>query len=62
MLRIAEETIDDREEATIDEFITFLQVTSRKHYPTGTIPRFNQGRAERLRACVIRRAGGPRAG
>jgi hypothetical protein len=45
MPRIAEETIDDREEATINEFIAFLEVTSRKRHPTGTIPRFNQGRA-----------------
>jgi hypothetical protein len=45
MPRIAEETIDDREEATIDEFIAFLEVTSRKRHPTGPIPRFNQGRA-----------------
>ena len=45
MPRIAEETIDDREEATIEDFIAFLKATSRKRYPTGTIPRFNQGRA-----------------
>ena len=45
MPRIAEETIDDREEATIDDFIAFLKATSLKRNPTGTIPRFNQGRA-----------------
>jgi hypothetical protein len=45
MPRIAEETIDDREEATIDDFIAFLKATSLKRNPTGTIRRFNQGRA-----------------
>jgi len=45
MPRIAEETIDPREEATIDEFIAFLEVTSRQRHPTRPIPRFNQGRA-----------------
>ncbi len=45
MPRIAEETIDDREDATIDDFIAFLEKTSLKRHPTGQIPRFNQGRA-----------------
>lgn len=45
MPRIAEETIDDREEATVDEFIAFLESTSRKRHPSGPMPRFNQGRA-----------------
>ena len=45
MPRIAEETIDDREEATIDDFIAFLKAASLERHPTGPIPRFNQGRA-----------------
>ena len=43
--RLAEETIAADEQATVAEFIVFLQATSTKHHPTGVVPRFNQGRA-----------------
>ena len=42
---LAEETIGPDESAVAAEFVEFLKATSTKHHPTGTVPRFNQGRA-----------------
>ena len=42
---LAEETIDPDEAAVAAAFVEFLKATSTKHHPTGTVPRFNQGRA-----------------
>jgi hypothetical protein len=42
---LAEETVAPDEAALIAEFISFLKTASAKRYPTGTVPRFNQGRA-----------------
>jgi len=41
---LAEEVVDPDEAAVVAQFVEFLKATSRKHHPTGTIPRFNQGR------------------
>jgi catalase len=43
--RLAEETIDPEEARINADFITFLKEVSAKRHPTGTIRRFNQGRA-----------------
>ena len=45
MPAIAEETLSPQEDRTIERFITFMEEVSRKRNPTGTIKRFNQGRA-----------------
>ena len=42
---LAEEAIDPDEAAVATAFVEFLKATSTKHHPTGTVPRFNQGRA-----------------
>lgn len=42
---LAEETVAPDEAALTAEFIAFLKDVSAKRHPTGTIPRFNQGRA-----------------
>lgn len=42
---LAEEVIGPDEAAVATAFVEFLKATSTKHHPTGTIPRFNQGRA-----------------
>jgi hypothetical protein len=42
---LAEETVASDESTVAAEFVEFLKATSTKHYPTGTVPRFNQGRA-----------------
>ena len=42
---LAEEAIGPDEAAVVTAFVEFLKATSTKHHPTGTIPRFNQGRA-----------------
>jgi hypothetical protein len=42
---LVEETIAPDEAALTAEFITFLKETSARRHPTGTIRRFNQGRA-----------------
>jgi hypothetical protein len=42
---LAEETVGTDEAAVTTAFVEFLKATSAKHHPTGTIPRFNQGRA-----------------
>ena len=42
---LAEETVGSDESAVAAEFVEFLKATSTKHHPTGTVPRFNQGRA-----------------
>jgi hypothetical protein len=44
-LTLAEETIAPDESALTDEFVAFLKAASARRHPTGTIPRFNQGRA-----------------
>ena len=43
--RLAEETIDPEEARINADFIAFLKEVSAKRHPTGTIRRFNQGRA-----------------
>jgi catalase len=45
MPAIAEETLAPQEDKTIERFIAFMEEVSRKRNPTGTIKRFNQGRA-----------------
>ena len=45
MPALAEETLQRDEDRTIAECITFLKEASRKRHPTGTMRRFNQGRA-----------------
>ena len=42
---LAEETIAPDEAALTAEFISFLKEASAKRHPSGTMPRFNQGRA-----------------
>jgi len=42
---LAEETVAPDEAALTAEFVAFLQAVSAKRYPSGIIPRFNQGRA-----------------
>jgi len=42
---LAEETIAPDEAALTADFISFLKEASAKRHPTGTVPRFNQGRA-----------------
>ena len=42
---LAEEAVDPDEAAVVAAFVEFLKATSTKHHPTGTVPRFNQGRA-----------------
>lgn len=44
-MALAEETIRSDEARHIAEFIEFMKTTSALRYPTGTIQRFNQGRA-----------------
>jgi hypothetical protein len=44
-MALAQETIQPNEAATLASFIEFLKAASLKRYPTGTIQRFNQGRA-----------------
>ena len=45
MPAIAEETLAPEESTTVERFIQFMEEVSRKRNPTGTIKRFNQGRA-----------------
>jgi catalase len=45
MSGLAEEVLQPDEAHTVASFIEFLEAASRKRYPTGTIKRFNQGRA-----------------
>ena len=42
---LAEEVVDPDEAAVATAFVEFLKATSTKHHPSGTVPRFNQGRA-----------------
>ena len=42
---LAEEVVGADEAAIAAAFVEFLKATSSKHHPTGTVPRFNQGRA-----------------
>ena len=42
---LAEEVVGTDEAAVTTAFVEFLKATSTKHHPTGTVPRFNQGRA-----------------
>src|SRR6187200_3129075 len=42
---IAEEVVSPDEAAVVASFIKFIEETSAKRHPTGTIKRFNQGRA-----------------
>ena len=42
---LAEEVVGADEAAVATAFVEFLKATSTKHHPTGTVPRFNQGRA-----------------
>src|SRR6187549_3938861 len=42
---LAEEVVGSDEAAVATAFVEFLKATSSKHHPTGTVPRFNQGRA-----------------
>jgi hypothetical protein len=42
---LAEEVVDPDEAAVATAFVEFLKTTSTKHHPSGTVPRFNQGRA-----------------
>lgn len=42
---VAEEVVGPDEAAVVTAFVEFLKATSTKHHPTGTVPRFNQGRA-----------------
>ena len=44
-LALAEESVGPDEAAVVAQFVEFLKATSKKHHPTGTVPRFNQGRA-----------------
>jgi len=46
---LAEEVVGPDEAAVVAAFVEFLKATSKKHHPTGTVPRFNQGRGA---ACV----------
>src|SRR5215217_1550357 len=45
MPAIAEETLAPEEGKTVERFVAFMEEVSRKRNPTGTIKRFNQGRA-----------------
>jgi hypothetical protein len=45
MSGLAEEVLQPDEAHTVASFIEFLETTSTKRYPAGTIKRFNQGRA-----------------
>lgn len=42
---LAEEVVGPDEAAVVTAFVEFLKSTSTKHHPSGTVPRFNQGRA-----------------
>lgn len=42
---LAEEVVGSDEAAVAAAFVEFLKTTSTKHHPSGTVPRFNQGRA-----------------
>jgi hypothetical protein len=42
---LAEETVAPGEAALTADFISFLKAASAKRHPTGSVPRFNQGRA-----------------
>ena len=42
---LAEEVVGPDEAAVAAAFVEFLKAASTKHHPTGTVPRFNQGRA-----------------
>ena len=42
---IAEEVVSPDEAAVVASFIKFIEETSARRHPTGTIKRFNQGRA-----------------
>src|SRR4051794_24856691 len=42
---LAKETVLPDEGRVTTEFISFLKETGEKHHPTGSLPRFNQGRA-----------------
>ena len=42
---LAEEVVGSDEAAVVTAFVEFLKTTSTRHHPTGTVPRFNQGRA-----------------
>ena len=42
---LAEETVAPDEAGLTAEFVAFLQAVSAKRYPSGIMPRFNQGRA-----------------
>jgi len=42
---LAEEVVGSDEAAVATAFVEFLKATSSKHHPTGSVPRFNQGRA-----------------
>ena len=44
-LALAEEVVGPDEAAVVAQFVEFLKATSTRHHPTGTVPRFNQGRA-----------------
>src|SRR4051794_19716760 len=46
---LAEEVVGPDEGAVVTAFVEFLKAASTRHHPTGTMPRFNQGRAA---ACV----------
>ena len=41
---LAEEVVGPDEEAVVSAFVEFLKAASTRHHPTGTMPRFNQGR------------------
>ena len=45
MPAIAEEVVSPDEAAVVASFIKFIEETSARRHPTGTIKRFNQGRA-----------------
>jgi hypothetical protein len=42
---LAEEVVGPDEGAVVSAFVEFLKAASTRHHPTGTMPRFNQGRA-----------------
>lgn len=42
---LAEEVVGPDEAAVVTAFVEFLKATSARHHPSGTVPRFNQGRA-----------------
>ena len=45
MPAIAEETLQPDEAGTVADFIDFMETISARRHPSGTMKRFNQGRA-----------------